>query len=429
MTNKVTDTSSLKPKELEAVYAISNIVAETIDIDESLDQVTKIAREVFIFDNAVIYLLEEGKDGKGSSEIEPFFARAIGRGRSTAEDLKWGDMAALATIDLGDVFIQESEIDPEGNRLDQDFYLGLPMIVGGNITGVLVFIRFGGPNYSDDQILLAKFITTHVSQLFEHKRLVERIANLEADRRLIQLQDDFIAMVSHELKTPLGFIKGYTTTLLRKDTDWDPETRNEFLAIIDEEADRLSELIENLLDSYRLKSGTLEMKSKPTKLPRFFENIVERLNSMDLNLDIRISVSPSNLIVFCDSKRLDQVISNLITNASKYAPGSILSITAKLEGENIRITVSDTGPGIPPTHLEHLFKRFYRVPERSAGVRGTGLGLYICQQIIHAHNGEISVESTLNQGTTFHILLPATKVPNNQTEPITSPVEKSERGE
>jgi len=425
MTNKVTDTSSLKPKELEAVYAISNIVAEAIDIDESLDQVTKIAREVFIYDNAVIYLLEKGADGKESGGIEPFFARAIGRGRSSAEDLKWGDMAALATIDLGDVFIQESELLPDGDRLDQDFYLGLPMIVGGNITGALVFIRFGGPNYTDDQILLAKFITTHVSQLFEHKRLVERIANLEADRRLIQLQDDFIAMVSHELKTPLGFIKGYTTTLLRKDTDWDHKTRNEFLGIIDEEADRLSELIENLLDSYRLKSGTVEMKIKPTKLTSFFETIVERLNTIDLNLDMKISVSPSDLIAYCDSKRLNQVINNLITNASKYAPNSTLSITATREGGNVHITVSDTGPGIPPNHLEHIFKRFYRVPERSAGVRGTGLGLYICQQIIRAHQGEISVESTLNQGTTFHILLPANKVSEEQTETFASPIEQS----
>jgi len=413
MANKVTDTSSLKPKELEAVYAISNVVTETIDIDEALDQITKIARKVLIFDSAVIYLLEEGKEGE---EIEAFFARAIGRGRASAEDLKWGDMAALATIDMGDVYIQESEIIQGEDRLDQDFYLGLPMIVGGNITGALVLIRFGGPQYTDEQILLAKFITSHVSQLFEHKRLVERIANLEAERRLTRLQDDFIAMVSHELNTPLGFIKGYTTTLLRKDTDWDPETRNEFLRIIDEEADRLNELIENLLDSYRLKSGTLEMKIKPTKINSLFQSILDRINTTDINLDIKISITPSDLVVLCDAKRLTQVINNLINNASKYAPNSILTITAKPNGKKIQINVSDTGPGISEKHLEHLFKRFYRVPERSAGVRGTGLGLYICQQIIEAHEGEISVSSTINQGTTFHILLPAPSTPKNQKE-------------
>jgi K+-sensing histidine kinase KdpD len=407
MTNKVTETSSLKPKELEAVYAISNVVTETIDIDESLDQITKIARKVFIFDSAVIYLLEEGKDGGEGDEIEAFFARAIGRGSSSAEDLKWGDMAALATIDHGDVYIQESEIILGEDRLDQDFYLGLPMIVGGNITGALVFIRFGGPQYTDDQILLAKFITSHVSQLFEHKRLVERIANLEAERRLTELQDDFIAMVSHELNTPLGFIKGYTTTLLRQDTEWDQDTREEFLNIIDEEADRLNELIENLLDSYRLKSGTLEMKIKPTKIQTLFQSILDRLNATDINLDINISITPSDLTVLCDAKRLTQVINNLINNASKYAPNSSLDIKARTNGKNVHISVSDTGPGIPEKHLKHLFKRFYRVPERSAGVRGTGLGLYICQQIIEAQNGEISVNSTTNKGTTFHILLPA----------------------
>jgi len=412
MTNKATETSSLKPRELEAVYAISNVVTEAIDIDESLNQITQIAREVLIFDSAVIYLLEEGKEG----EIDVFFARAIGRGRASAEDLKWGDMAALATIDYGDVYIQESEIIPGEDRLDQDFYLGLPMIVGGNITGALVFIRFGGPQYTDDQILLAKFITSHVSQLFEHKRLVERIANLEADRRLSQLQDDFIAMVSHELNTPLGFIKGYTTTLLRQDTEWDQETRNEFLNIIDEESDRLHELIENLLDSYRLKSGTLEMKIKPTIINTLFQSILDRLNTTEINLEIQISINPSDLEVMCDAKRLTQVIDNLINNASKYAPNSSLTINVISKGKNIHISLTDTGPGIPENHLEHLFNRFYRVPERSAGVRGTGLGLYICQQIIHAHDGEISVESTLNQGTTFHILLPAPLVPINEKE-------------
>ncbi|TES90024.1 MAG: GAF domain-containing protein [Anaerolineales bacterium] len=410
MTKKTSQTSSLKPKELEAVYAISQVVAESLDIDEALDQITKIAREVFIFDSAVVYLLEEGE------ELKPFFARVIGRGQSSAANLVWGDMAALESIKTGNVYIRDPEIVPSDDRLDQQFYLSLPMVVVGNITGALVFIRFGGPVYTDDQINLAQFITTHVSQLFEIQRLVERIANLEAERRLAQMQDDFIAMVSHELNTPLGFIKGYTTTLLRQDTEWDENTQKEFLNIIDEEADRLNELIENLLDSYRLKSGTLEMNIRPTQLQSFFEAILERLNTSGINLDIQISVSPPDLTAIVDPKRLNQVIENLINNASKYAPNSSLTIRAVPDGDNIHITVIDSGPGIPANHLEHLFKRFYRVPERSAGVRGTGLGLYICQQIIHALDGEISVESTLNTGTTFHILLPLSEVPVLQEE-------------
>ncbi len=403
MVNKIHPTSSLKPNELEAVYAISSIVAQTIDIDDALDQITKIAREVFIFDNAIVYQVEEGEKGE---ELEPFFARAIGRGRSMAANLAWGDMAALEAVKTGEVYIREAEFIPDGDRLDQDSFLGLPMLIGGNITGALVFIRYGGPTYLNDQITLAEFITTNVSRLFEHQRLVERIANLEAERRLVQMHDDFIGMVSHELNTPLGFIKGYTTTLLRQDTEWDEKTQREFLIIIDDEADRLSELITNLMDSYRLKSGTLEMKIKPVILDTFFQQLLEQFNTTGIILDIQIDVIPSDLTAMFDIKRLNQVFDNLINNANKYAPNSTVSIQAYPEGDIVHISITDNGPGIPEHHLKHLFNRFYRVPERSAGVRGTGLGLYICQQIIQSNNGSISVESTLNQGTTFHIHLP-----------------------
>ena len=170
------------------------------------------------------------------------------------------------------------------------------LILGGNRLYDLKTARpynpadsfFGGPAFTKQQINLAQFITTHVSQLFEQQRLGERIADLEAERRLARLQDDFIAMVSHELKTPLGFIKGYTTTLLRTDTKWDHETRQDFLEIIDDEADRLSELISNLLDSYRLKSGSAEFKLVPVPLAAFFKNILDRLRKKDINLDIAV---------------------------------------------------------------------------------------------------------------------------------------------
>ena len=392
-------TSSLKPKELEAVYAISQVVAEASNVDTALDEITRLFRDVFIFDNAVIYLHE------GSEDLQPIFARAVGRGKSTPEDLVWGDSAAKETILTGRLITHQAEIGQQEDRMDEHFYLSMPMRVGGNITGAVVFIRFGGPAFTEPQINLAQFITTHVSQLFEQKRLGERVADLEAERRLARLQDDFIAMVSHELKTPLGFIKGYSTTLLRKDTEWDSETRQDFLEIIDDEADRLSELIENLLDSYRLKSGSAEFKLAPVPLAPFFKRILDRLSKKEINLDIEIEVSPTNLAVLADSKQLSQVIDNLISNASKYAPNSSVKIHAYMKSKKLAIEVADTGPGIPKVHLDHIFKQFYRVPERSAGVRGTGLGLYICKHIIEGHGGEIKIKSELNQGTTFQILL------------------------
>ncbi len=153
------------------------------------------------------------------------------------------------------------------------------MLIGGNVTGALVFIRFGGPSYDTDHISIAEFITIHISQVFEQKRLVEKIADLQAKQKLAELQDEFVAMVSHELKTPLGFIKGYTTTLLREDTSWDSETQNEFLSIIDDEADQLSEQIENLLNSFRLKSQSANLFQESVPLAEFFKNLFGKFPS------------------------------------------------------------------------------------------------------------------------------------------------------
>lgn len=391
---------TLKPNELEAVYAISKIVSEEVDLDKALERIIHIAREVLIFDSAIIYVRQ------GTKEPEAVFAKAIGRGRSSESNLPWGETAAQETLRTSEIFIQESEIKPGQDRLEQHFYLSLPMLIGGNVTGALVFIRFGGPSYDTDHISIAEFITIHISQVFEQKRLVEKVADLQAKQKLAELQDEFVAMVSHELKTPLGFIKGYTTTLLRKDTSWDPETQYEFLSIIDDEADQLSEQIENLLNSFRLKSQSANLFQESVPLVEFFKNLLEKFANQEINLEIDLEIIPSDLEINADPKMLSQVVNNLISNASKYAPNSTLEIKAHSQDGDVIMTFRDNGPGIPAIHLENLFKQFYRVPERIGGVRGTGLGLFICKQIVEAHHGEIWVESIVDQGTTFFIRLP-----------------------
>lgn len=402
MNPQLSNTSSLAPQELEAVYAISKVVAETIDIDDALDEIVRLARPVFIFDNAVLYLISESEEG-----FEPTYARAIGRGRSSEADIAWGEMAAKEVLSAGETYLHQPEkIDPDEDRINQAFFLGLPMAVAGSINGALIFIRFGGPSYSEDQINLAEFIASHVSQLFQHHRMVDRIAELEAQRRLARLQEDFIAAVSHELNTPLGFIKGYTTTLLRQDTTWDEDTRTNFLTIIDEETDRLSELIDDLIDSSRLQSGRMGMEFKTIDLHAILDEQLSRLKNHYADLEIHLEIPAGDLVIQADPTRLGQVIENLVSNAAKYAPGSVLTVSAEQNGEYARIEVTDTGPGIPTEHLEHVFKRFYRVPERSGGVRGSGLGLFICDQIITAHGGKISLDSQIGNGSRFIINLP-----------------------
>lgn len=406
-TNRI-NPATLRPEELEAVYAISRAVALAENIESALDEIIRLARPVFIFDNMVLYL--PGKDA-----LEPAYARAIGRGRFREAELSWGEATAHEVLQTGRL---SSRIEEGGEEIKDRtrfrFLLGLPLFLENNLEGALVFIRFGGPPFTPDQVRMSEFIAGLVAQLIGHDRLVKRIAALEAERKLNQLQEDFIATVSHELLTPLGFIKGYTTTLLRKDITWDEETRREFLTIIDEESDRLRELIENLMDSSRLQAGTLKMSFQPLRLDAFLRDVVTRALSLHDNIQIELQKDLPALRLMADASRLAQVFDNLLANASKYAPHSTVKIFIQEEPQTVCINLSDNGPGIAPEHIPSLFKRFYRVPTPDKNIRGTGLGLFICRQIVNAHNGEIWVESQVNVGTTIHIHLPYDQQHSNQ---------------
>ncbi len=400
--------SILRPEELEAVYAISRAVALAENIDSALDEIIRLARPVFIFDNMVLYL-------RGKETLEPAYARAIGRGRFKEAELSWGEATAYEVLQSGRLLSRIEEGGEEvTDRTRFRFLLGLPLFLESQLEGALVFIRFGGPPYTPDQVRLSEFIAGLVAQLLGHDRLVKQIAHLEAERKLNQLQEDFIATVSHELLTPLGFIKGYATTLLREDISWDDETRREFLTIIDEESDRLRELIENLMDSSRLQAGTLRMSFQPLRLDALLRDIVMRALSLHDNIQIELQKELPEIRILADASRLAQVFDNLLTNASKYAPHSTVTISVAAEDQSVHVKLSDNGPGIAPEHLESLFKRFYRVPTPDKNVRGTGLGLFICRQIVRAHNGEIWAESQVGVGTTFHIRLPYDQQQSNQ---------------
>lgn len=406
----ISDPGSLKPEELEAVYAISRAVSAAVNMDVVLDEIIRLTRPVFIFDNIVLYLRRD------SDSLEPAYARAIGRGRSQGADLTWGEAAALDALQSEQVVIrQEHTNNYEEERMRLQYQLGLPLRWGGDQMGALVFIRFGGPSFQADQIRLSEFIALHVAQLLGHDTLVQRIANLEAERRLDRLQEDFIATVSHELLTPLGFIKGYATTLLRDDISWDPNTRSEFLSIIDEEADRLRELIENLMDSSRLQAGTLRMSFQPIRMDTFLKDMTLRAASRQDGLQISLDVRHPGIQIYADPTRLAQVFDNLISNAGKYAPGSPIQVSLDKKDRKALIEVRDSGPGIAAEHLKNLFKRFYRAPSNNVTVRGTGLGLFICRRIIQAHGGEITAESEPGVGTVFRISLPLERTINRES--------------
>jgi signal transduction histidine kinase len=388
--------------ELNAVYAIARVVAETFDTDSGLDAVFRLARTIFIFDTVALFLQNEE-----TGDLEPHYARALGRGRSQEANLHWGEPAAFEAFRSGQTVLRQEDAGPTVKSRDRRRdYLGLPMMVGGRCVGGLIFGRFGGPSYPPEHIRLAEFVAWHVGQLLENRRMASRIASLEAQRELARMQDEFVSTISHELRTPLGFIKGYVTTLMRDDTNWDDETRNQFLSIIDDEADRLRELIDNLLDSSRLESGTLGLSLEPTKLGPILRAVKSRTQSLYPDMELIMESDASLPVVIIDGTRIAQVLDNLLSNAHKYAGDSQVHIRIIEEDGRVRVEVKDHGPGIPQEHSTNLFQRFYRVPSTSKTVRGTGLGLFICRKIIEAHGGEIGVDSQTGEGSCFYFTLP-----------------------
>ena len=360
MTTNLEYINTLGIEEIRAVYWISRVVLQTAETATALQEIIRVSRPVFIFDNIIIY------QNRGKNTLEPTYARSVGRGRSAEADMAWGEAVAEQVLQKNEIIIRREEIgeksdDRMRDRLRLRFYLGLPLEINGVLIGALVFIRFGGPIYTPQQANLAELIAQHVTQLLERKHLVEQIVRLEAEQRFDRLQEDFVATVSHDLRSPLGFIKGYATSLLRDDTVWDLDTQREFLTYIDEESDRLSSLIDNLLDSSRLQSGTLKMSFQPIRLEALLVDIVQRSKARNYDLKIKLDFEASTHRIWGDPVRLMQVFDNLIINAAKYARGSTVTIDLIWNSENAHIIVKDAGPGIPQEHLEHIFKRFYRV--------------------------------------------------------------------
>jgi two-component system phosphate regulon sensor histidine kinase PhoR len=238
---------------------------------------------------------------------------------------------------------------------------------------------------------------------------VTDVRNLEATRR------EFIANVSHEFRTPLAIIKGYVETLLDGAME-EPEMAERSLEAIQRNVQRLNLLIEDLLSISKMESRARLLELDAANLHDLMLRVLENLAPTISETKARIQLEwPENaLIVQADSRRMEQVYLNLLTNALRYGDSGdlVLSITAKRDDTHLTIAIADNGPGIPLSAQPFIFDRFYRVhKDRSRDGGGTGLGLSIVKNIILAHGGTISVDSTPGQGATFHIRLPLSQNP------------------
>jgi len=237
--------------------------------------------------------------------------------------------------------------------------------------------------------------------------VIATVRDISRFREAEEIKSTFVSIVSHELKTPIALIKGYVGTLRREDAIWDRKVVEDSLAVIEEEADRLTELIDDLLDASRLQAGALKINLSDVSLDNLAKRIADRFITQTDRHTIVVDFPPDFPIVLADENRIGQVLSNLLSNAIKYSTeGGKISISGRVRPEQVIVCVSDQGPGIAPEDLPHVFDRFYRASQASRKTKGAGLGLYLARAVIEAHGGRIWVDPKPGEGARICFSLP-----------------------
>jgi len=228
-----------------------------------------------------------------------------------------------------------------------------------------------------------------------------------------RVRRQLLADVSHELMTPLSGIRGYVETLEMTELKLDEATRRRYLEVIEEETHKLEAIIGDLLDLARLEGGGDTLDREPVLVDDLFRRVSDRHQPQlrERGVTLTAASAPNTPLVFGDPDRLEQALQNVAANAIRHTPsGGRVELRAQPEGDRVRITVADTGPGIPPEHLPHVFDRFYKADASRAGTvvpSGSGLGLSIVRAIVLRHGGEVRASNTAEGGAAFTFLLPS----------------------
>ncbi len=236
--------------------------------------------------------------------------------------------------------------------------------------------------------------------------VIASVRDITRYREAEEMKTGFISAVSHELRTPLALIKGYASTLRRDDVKWDADMVQESLKVIEEEADHLAAMVDDLLDATKLQSGDAILKKSQVDLPLLVQAQIKRFKPEFINHDIDVELDDDFPVIVADEERVKQLLTNLIANALKYSEGGVITIRGQNLGDEIMVCISDQGKGFDPKDIPFVFDRFYRSDKDAKSTKGTGLGLYLCKSIVLAHGGRIWIDENYKKGARVCFTLP-----------------------
>lgn len=392
--------SAISPEHLARLLQISQRLSSTLRLDELLSLVMDVATELTHTETASILLVDRSTgqlhfaaSTRGAvlqDIVVPLDSSIAGwvvrHGRSLILDDVQTDERFYANVDENLEFVTRS-------------MLAVPLITGQGVIGALEVINKEDDNaYTGQDVALMEALASQSAVAIMNAHLFS--------------QSDLIAEIMHELKTPLMAISAASELLTR--TGIPEEKRGDLVGMIKKESNRLSKMTKDFLDFARLESGRMRLAREAVALQQIVEEVVSisqaqaaaRGIEIVLQLDANLPTTESATAVIGDADRLKQVLLNLVSNATKYnVENGRITINAQQRENEVYIAIADTGPGITPEDMAHLFERFYRIPG-SESAEGSGLGLSVAQKIVEEHNGRIEVASTVGQGTTFTICLP-----------------------
>jgi two-component system, OmpR family, sensor histidine kinase KdpD len=288
--------------------------------------------------------------------------------------------------------------------------LFVPLATGNKVLGVVGLTRTKpGALLTSDGKRLLDALMDQAAVAVERFGLAQEMNTARLSAETERLRSALLASLSHDLKTPLASILGAVTSLRQFDDFYDAKTRDELAATIEDEAERLSRFVANLLDMTRLDSGTIQIETSPVDLGEVIATALQRSARLLAAHRVELNVAPDLPLISADAVLLEQVLVNLLDNAAKYTPsGTLIRVEAAAEFDGIQLDVIDEGPGISESELERVFEKFHRAGERDHRRAGTGLGLSIARGFVQALGGTISVSNrTERSGARFSIRLPA----------------------